>query len=119
MELSFEYLEIAMLRTEREVAEQLRVKRCTVRSERLRRHISYVKVGYRYYYTQQRVDAYIRARSIAPVREPSEPHRARYIHKPGTIDAPTASARAARNEAVSKLAQEIFRRKPRLIKRSS
>lgn len=115
MELLLENLETAMLLTEHEVAEQLHVKRCTVRNERLRGHIGYVKVGYRYYYTQDQVDDYIRVGSVAPTRKLSEPQRTRNNLKVDTTDETMATARAAHNEAVSKLAQDIFRRRPRII----
>lgn len=50
-----------MLLTERQVAEQLHIKPCTIRNERLRGEISYVRIRSRYYYIQEHIDEYISA----------------------------------------------------------
>jgi hypothetical protein len=116
-EYSADELETPMLLTERQVAEQLHVKPCTVRNERLRGTISYVRIAYRFYYTQEYIDDYIREHTTHAVSKPSE----RLVSHPATA-APAKATRArpddsAFDEMRKQLARErvaeIFAKPPR------
>jgi hypothetical protein len=114
----FDQLETAMLFTERQVAEKLHIKPCTVRNERLQGAISYIKIRSRYFYTEEQIEEYIRARTTTSkltsptLKEPDfVPESSR---SNGTPEKPQ---RSARDEAILARARETFRRWPKGLRR--
>jgi superfamily I DNA/RNA helicase len=116
-EYSFDELETAMFLTERQVAEQLHIKPCTIRNARLRGGISYVRVGSRFYYIQEHIDDYIREHTNRAISQQNE-HQAISL----ALNTPAKTIRAmqrenALNETRKQLARErvaeIFKHPPR------
>jgi hypothetical protein len=104
-EYSPDELETAMLLTERQVAEQLHVKPCTVRNERLRGTISYVRVGCRFYYTQEYIDDYIREHTTHAVSQPSE----RSARPLASIASPRITRVQPKDSAVDEMRKQLAR----------
>jgi hypothetical protein len=114
----FEQLETAMLFTERQVAERLHIKPCTVRNERLQGAISYVKIRSRYYYTDEQIEDYIRARTTPSKLPPPAPEYLDPVPDSGRPSrTPEKPKRSARDEALLALAAETFRRRPKGFRR--
>lgn len=108
----FDKLETAMLSSERQVAEKLHIKPCTLRNERLQGAISFVKIRARYYYTDEQIEEYIRSKTIPS----SKTATSRLPQAPKVPDRKTNSAAPIddlRREAELRHAREIFRRGPR------
>ena len=102
----FAKLETAMLSSERQVAERLRIKPCTLRNERLQGAISFVKIRCRYYYTDEQIKEYILSKTIPSNLPP----------RPVSLDRKTTSATPIddlHREAELQRARELFRRGPR------
>ncbi|HEX4105801.1 MAG TPA: helix-turn-helix domain-containing protein [Rhizomicrobium sp.] len=117
-EYSFDELDTAMLLTEHQVAEQLHIKPCTVRNERLRGAISYVRIGCRYYYTHEQVDDYITEHTVrATSQRNKQPMPALVRAKPSVKSAPaqlkTDAPDEMQKQAARALVAEIFKRPPR------
>ena len=117
-EYSFDELDTAMLLTERQVAEQLHIKPCTVRNERLRGAISYVRIGCRYYYTQEQVDGYIREHTVHTTSQRNKqpmpaPVRAKRSAKFSPAHLKADVPDEMQKQAARALVAEIFKRPPR------
>ena len=111
-------IDLPKLLTEREAAQALRVKPPTVRAERIRGVLSFVKVGARIFYTPQQLAEYlqrktvtawassetaqVRSEATGSARSPGETASTKISTAPGTT-----SAHARR--AVSALARQTFR----------
>ena len=117
----FDQLETAMLFTERQVAEKLHIKPCTIRNERLQGAISYIKIRSRYFYTEEQIEEYIRSKTILSkasspptVTDTSLPS----IHHKSAPPANTLSSaeKDAIKEATLRSARETFRRRPRGVR---
>lgn len=95
-----------MFLTECQVAEQLQVKRCTVRNARLKGAISYVRVGCRFYYIQEHIDDYIREHTIHATPQPSARSASATAVRPLTKSGRAPSSGGGVSEMQKRLARE-------------
>lgn len=123
LELGSGQLELPDLLSVRQAAEILHVKPCTVRNERLRGKLGFVKIGMRIFYTRRNIVDYLERQQVTPCAENQTepdsvssgtigsariqpaPRRPTHGAEHGTI--PEASKRAARA-----LVQQIFSKPP-------
>jgi NADH/NAD ratio-sensing transcriptional regulator Rex len=64
-------VEIQLL-SEKEVAEQLRVKPCTVRNERVRGRLGFVRIGARIFYLPEQVEEYVERQKVSTRADQTE-----------------------------------------------
>jgi hypothetical protein len=102
-------VEIQLL-TEQEVADLLRVKPCTVRNERVRGRLGFVRVGARIFYTPEQVMAYVQQQKVGACRASDDNVGLGVpIRRPTRAStAPNADIRALDRATVTALAKETF-----------
>jgi hypothetical protein len=119
------HLELAtssVLLDERQVAELLHIKSCTVRNERIRGKLAYTRVGRRIFYSREQIGEYLKRQSVRAwgVYQTEIQSQAR-SETTGLAKSQDAKERRARGvergttsvadrHAVSALAQQIFKR---------
>lgn len=110
---------------ERKAALLLHVKPCTVRNERVRGKLGYVRVGRQIFYTEEHIRQYLLQHSVSAVQKPSNGSNSVPLSRdnnepmsnPGMKDIRrenrSDATSAADRRAASALAAEIFKRRPR------
>src|SRR6185437_1543962 len=109
------------LLNDREAAELLRVKPCTVRNERIRGKLAFVQIGARIFYTADQIAQYLERQKVSacesvrpsPSPDKSEPTgsaRSRYAPPMTMSGAALGTTAGLDRHAVSALAQQIFKR---------
>ena len=109
---------------EQQVAELLRVKCCTVRNERVRGNLAFIRVGRRIFYTQKQISDYLERQSVQACVDSYQrqnPGQARSeiigsARNPAATRTRTPGAgpgmtNVQDKHAVSALAQQIFKRR--------
>ena len=69
---TFERLELPELLTVRQAAELLHIKPCTVRNERLRGKLGFIKIGAKFFYTRQQIADYLARQEVVACVSPHE-----------------------------------------------
>src|SRR5581483_11444843 len=114
---------------EREAAALLRVKRATVRGERIRRRLGYIRVGVRIFYTLELIAEYLERQSVQACASDgqSDPDRSAPTGSAGSPAAMGATMPGAApgttfardRHAVSALARQTFARRVSSSRRGS
>ena len=113
-----EKLGIPQLLTEREAAQLLRVKSPTIRAERIRGTLGFVRIGGRIFYTPRQLTEYLERQTVPAYRinetaqvrsEATGSARSRDETAPTNTTAAPGTTSAHARRAVSALARQIFR----------
>jgi hypothetical protein len=100
-----------VLLNDREAAELLRVKPCTVRNERVRKKLSFIRVGRRIFYSPEQIAAYVERQKVEACANANENQDKLAAGQPTRGVAPRGTTPKIDKHIVSALAQRTFKKR--------